>query len=120
MKKLKTFESYFSNLFNKKSEKPEEVKIELDPVDKFIDFLEKDTIENLHDFGYSDANNKNIYTNDIYAFHFKNRLENKKAKYVGNITMANVAKVSIINDVLSKITANTKPGKTSPSRRPKI
>lgn len=84
--KFKIFESF--NFFKKKI-KPE-IKPEIDRTPgetsvtaKLIDYLEQDTINNLHDFGYSEANKKNIYTNDIYAFHFKNRLEKRLGKHQG-------------------------------------
>lgn len=86
MKKLKSFESFFSDLFkNKKTEVKPEIKpeIKLNTIEKLINYLEQDTIDNLHEFGYSEANNKNIYTNDIYAFHFKNRLEKRLGKHQG-------------------------------------
>lgn len=83
MKRLKTFEGFFSNLFKKKSEqKPEisEQKPEISPTAKLVNYLEQDTINYLHDYGYSDANRENIYKNKIYGVLFKNMLEKRLGK----------------------------------------
>lgn len=97
MRKLKTFESYFSNLFKKQTKKVEQKpeKQKPSPVIQLINYFEQDTIKNLHDFGYSDANRENIYTNEIYGFHFKNRLEKQLGRN------SNVDK--LIYDIISNI-----------------
>lgn len=82
MKKIKTFEGYFSNFFNKKqkpiSEQPKQT--EISPTAKLVNYLEKETINYLHDYGYSDANRENIYKNKIYGVLFKNMLEKRLGK----------------------------------------
>lgn len=44
--------------------------------------LMRNTIRNLNDFGYADADVDTIYTVDIYAYHFKHMLLEKLYKAV--------------------------------------
>lgn len=100
MKKIKTFEKFQEDdiytLIEFIEQKSEKLDSESDDfTGSYINYniIDNDTLE--VDFGYSDANRENIYTNEIYGFHFKNRLEKQLGRN------SNVDK--LIYDMISNI-----------------